>query len=231
MNLTIGVTDGRMYDLYANWALAHPGEVEVIRLGYKLNNFEQVKRCRGLLLTGGEDVHPDFYNKTEYLEYFYKNDVDKARDAFELELLHYAVQREMPVLGICRGLQLVNVFFGGTLIPDIPSWGKFNHEGFPGGKDRYHEVKVDTASWLHTITGADSGMVNSLHHQSTDTIGRGLVVSALSPDGVAEAIERKDKDSGAFLCLVQWHPERMTDQNSPFVSNIREAFVDAMVNV
>ena len=225
--MIIGVTDCSKYTNYANWILARGPEVKVKKLTRRPSNLEDIKDCDGVVLTGGEDVHPGVYNRPDLYEYCYKDDVSEARDEFELKILEYTEANAVPVLGICRGLQIANVFFGGTLIPDIPRWGKFNHSKLPDDTDRYHSILVDPASWLHKITGNEAGLVNSNHHQSADAIGKGLIVSALSPDGIVEALERKNPDGGSFLCLVQWHPERMNDQGSNFVKNIREAFIGA----
>ncbi|MCC6286482.1 MAG: gamma-glutamyl-gamma-aminobutyrate hydrolase family protein [Chitinophagaceae bacterium] len=225
--IVIGVTDCSKYVKYSNWILAYSDAVEVIQLSHSANNFEEIKKCQGVLLTGGEDVHPKFYNKPELYKYCYETDVNEDRDAFELEVLKYTEANNIPVLGICRGLQIANVFFGGTLIPDIPTWGKFNHSKLPDDSDRYHKIMVDPSSWLYNLIHKQEGIVNSNHHQSADVIGDELIVSALSPDGVVEALERKDPRGKSFLCLVQWHPERMNDPESNFVKNIRAAFVEA----
>ncbi|MGK6350232.1 gamma-glutamyl-gamma-aminobutyrate hydrolase family protein [Parapedobacter sp. DT-150] len=221
----IGMTDGRMYDLYANWLLSLTDQVAIVRLGYRFANLRDIEQCQGLVFTGGEDVHPSRYQGEAYLPYCVPEDFDIRRDEFEFQLLEHAVKRPLPILGICRGLQLVNVFFGGSLIPDLPRWGKFEHGKLPDGTLREHPVMVDPYSQLSDITGRREGMVNSLHHQSADKIGDGLVVAAISPDGVVEAIERKEKQGMPFLCLIQWHPERMADTDNPFVSNILTAFV------
>jgi putative glutamine amidotransferase len=221
--MIIGVTDCSKYVRYAEWiGVGGAGGIEVRRLASGVGSIEG---CDGIVLTGGEDVHPRFYNKPEYLPYCYADDINEVRDEFEMRVLEYTEANGIPVLGICRGLQLANVSFGGTLIPDIPSWGKFSHGKLADGSDRNHSVQVDVDSWLHGITGASTGFINSNHHQSADRIGRGLVASALSPDGVIEALERSAP--GSFLCLVQWHPERMRDQNNPLTKNIRRAFLEA----
>ncbi len=225
--IVIGVTDCSKYSIYSNWIGENTDAIEIVKLSYRDDNFDAVKRCRGVLLTGGEDVHPRFYNKPEYFDWCCKEDIDEQRDAFEWKLLEYTQQHAVPVLGICRGLQIANVYFGGTLIPDIPAWGKFNHSKM-NGRDRYHPVQLDATSWLYKIIGVDNGMINSNHHQSAGKIGNGLVACALSPDGIVEAIERKETHSAPFLCLVQWHPERMEDQHSPFVKNIKQAFIEAV---
>lgn len=225
--IKIGVTDCSKYDNYANWMAAYGDIVEVVKIPYEGFNLTMLEDCSGVLLTGGEDVHPRFYNQPDFFEYCYAEDVSEVRDEIELAILAYTEATRIPVLGICRGLQIANVFFGGTLIPDIPVWGKYSHSKTPEDNDRYHEVSIDPSSWLFTIVGEGMGQVNSNHHQSADRIGKGLIVSALSPDGVVEAIERKDPTAGAFLCLVQWHPERMNAQESNFVQNLRRSFVQA----
>ncbi|WP_134089303.1 gamma-glutamyl-gamma-aminobutyrate hydrolase family protein [Olivibacter sp. XZL3] len=224
----IGMTDGRMYDLYANWIKGADDGIEIIRVGYALDNFSEVEKCQALVFTGGEDVHPRRYGRLDYLPYCVPGDFDEQRDAFEWKLLEDVVQRKLPILGVCRGLQLINVFHGGTLIPDIPSWGKFHHAKLPDGNVREHHIYVDPQSELAGLVQCTEGTVNSLHHQSADKIGKDLVASAISKDGVVEALEWKDKQDKPFLCLVQWHPERMADTESPFVRNIREAFLDSV---
>lgn len=228
--IKIGVTNCSKYSNYANWIADYGQEVEIIKLTYTPENLEDLKQCNGVLLTGGEDVHPRFYNQPEMYAYCYEDDISEARDEFEWKVLTYTEKHQIPVLGICRGLQIANVFFGGTLIPDLPTWGKYNHSKLPDDSDRYHTISVDPNSWVYTIIGETAGVVNSNHHQSAGQIGRGLIVSALSPDGVVEAIERKDPAGGGFLNLVQWHPERMKDQQSNFVQKIRASFIDAAKN-
>ena len=226
----IGVTDCSKYANYSNWILEHGDTVEVVKLSYKTQNFTDIRQCDGVLLTGGEDVHPRFYNQPELYKYCYADDVSEERDAFEWKILEYTEKNALPVLGICRGLQIANVFFGGTLIPDIPRWGKFNHSKMPDDTDRYHEVAVNPNSWLYGLIKSEKGVINSNHHQSADRIGEGLIVSAFSPDGVVEALDRKDPAGKSFLCLIQWHPERMNDPGSNFVKNIKTAFVEAAVS-
>jgi len=226
--IIIGVTDCSKFDIYRNWVLSYNKNVKVIQLGYKLNNFDEIKKCHGIVLTGGEDVHPRFYNQPEYYAYCYDDDVDEKRDEFEFKVLTYTESNSIPVLGICRGIQVGNVFFGGTLIPDIPTWGKFDHSKMPDKSDRYHEIIVNPSSWLNQIVNTDKGLVNSNHHQSTNKTGKGLVVSAISPDGVTEAMERIEPKGKSFLLFIQWHPERLKDQQSPFSKNIHEAFINSI---
>jgi putative glutamine amidotransferase len=246
--IVIGITDCSKYPNYEKWILAEAG-TEVIKLGYAQNNFDEIKKCDGIVLTGGEDVHPRYYQRPDYLNYCELDNMDEKRDAFEWKVLEYTQQNQLPVLGICRGLQVANVYFGGTLIPDIPSFGKPDHSKIKG-IDRYHAVSIEGPGLLKQITGAESGKsffsdvsdegmemenrvrihrfeVNSAHHQGVDRIGEGLKVNAVSADGIVEGLERQNPEGKSFLLLVQWHPERMTDQESPLVKNIKRSFLDS----
>lgn len=226
--LVIGVTDCSKYANYSRWIEAGGSDIETVELNRRHNYAANLDRCNAIVFTGGEDVHSSLYNMPEYLPYCYAHDMSLERDEFETVLIHHADKNRLPVLGICRGLQFINVHYGGTMIPDIPSWGKYNHSKLDANTDRYHNVTVDPNSWLYSIVKQTSGTINSAHHQSADRLGRGLVASAFSPDGVIEAIERLKPAEESFLCLVQWHPERMNDQDDPFVKNIRNAFLDAV---
>jgi putative glutamine amidotransferase len=225
--VVIGIAAGRKYLNYLNW-ISQDLDAEVIKLGYEDRNFEDIKRCDGLVLTGGEDVHPQFYRKPEYIAQYNLSDIDEARDEFEMKLLSYAEVHRMPVLGICRGLQIANAYFGGTLVPDIPSFNKPDHTKYEEGKDRYHVIVVEKGSLLENLTGSNTGEVNSAHHQSVDTVGNGLMVNAVSSDGVVEGVERKVKEGSPFFLLVQWHPERMTNPQSAFSKNIRDRFLQSV---
>jgi putative glutamine amidotransferase len=222
-NVVIGITDCEKYPNYEKWMRNEPG-VEVIRLGYRLSNLKEIKKCDGIILTGGEDVHPKFYDKPEYIEWC-GDDLDELRDEFELSAIEQIQKNQLPLLGICRGLQITNVFFGGTLVPDLPTFGKFNHAKFKEGKDKYHPILIDQNSFLCDVVHAKEGEINSSHHQSADRIGKELAASSISPDGVVESIERKKPKDHPFLLLVQWHPERMLDQKSPLVKNLKRSFL------
>jgi putative glutamine amidotransferase len=228
--IIIGVTYCKKYDAYSRWIQSYGPGVEVVRLIHSDPEPERLlEKCQAIVLTGGEDVHPRLYNHPEYAAYCDATDMNDDRDAFEWTVLEHTVTHALPLLGICRGLQMANVFFGGSLIPDIPTWGKLNHSNLPDGKDRYHPLQVDPTSGLHALTGLDAGIVNSYHHQAADRIGKGLVASALSADGVVEALERMEPAGKPFLHLVQWHPERMNDLQHPFSKNILKAFAGAAI--
>jgi putative glutamine amidotransferase len=224
--IKIGITDCARYTNYENWFLALK-DVEVIKLSYHLNNGNEVALCDGIVLSGGEDMHPEFYGKPEYLPQLSIKDIDERRDHFEFEIIEQALQQEKPILGICRGLQVMNVFLGGTLIPDIPTCFKlYDHEKI-NGIDQQHKITVQENSVLHNIAGATSGTVNSAHHQAVDTLAIDLAIIAKAEEPIAEAMAWKNSDNKSWLLLVQWHPERIPDQLNYFASNIRDAFIES----
>jgi putative glutamine amidotransferase len=165
--------------------------------------------CHGLLLTGGEDVNPAYYGKLNELAKC--EEINNYRDSLELALINRAVLVRMPVFGICRGEQILNVALGGTLLTDIPTdAGKqVAHRCPPGSEDCLHAVKIDQQSDLYQLTGVKEGIVNSYHHQAVDMIAPGMKVTASSENGVAEAIEREFPLGKSFIMGVQWHPEAL----------------------
>ena len=227
MKKVVGLTSGRKFENYRRW-LTETNEVELVPLSHEESNFEMIKKCAAVVLSGGEDVHPKFYKKPEYVDKYALTDLDEKRDEFEMRILSYADRKHLPLLGICRGLQIANVFFGGTLLPDIQSFGKPPHVKLEEGKDRYHPVWLTDNTLLREITGTRIGEVNSAHHQCVDLMGKGLTMNAVSPDGLIEGLEKRDREDRAFFLLVQWHPERMQDPASPFALNIREKFLSSI---
>ena len=223
----IGVTTSDTnFQNYPNWI---SGEgVEVVQLSYTEKNIQDFDSCDGFVLTGGIDVHPDFY-QNDRVDYPNTTVFNESRDLFEMQVFEYARQQNKPVLAICRGLQLVNIALGGNLIQDLQENGFTNHRKGPDG-DREHKIEVQPGTLLAQIAGVQHGFVNSAHHQGLDQIAEGLYVSAFSEDGVVEAIEYKDANK-PFLLAVQWHPERMQipASNLAFSQNIRSAFIDAML--
>jgi putative glutamine amidotransferase len=158
----------------------------------------------GLLLTGGDDVDPALYGEAPHPTY----DVSEpGRDAFEIDLVRRALEKDLPVLAICRGLQVLNVALGGTLIQDIPSEPAtlLQHDAEGPPTTLAHTVAVTPGSCLAALVGPDeTRAVNSRHHQAVRALGQGLVVTATSPDGVIEAAE---VPTARFCVGVQWHPE------------------------
>ena len=175
---------------------------------------QYLDRVSGLLITGGAfDIPPEAYGEQSKPGL---GVLKQGRTNFELSLLRIALQRKLPVLGICGGMQLLNVAFGGTLIQDIATElpAARPHEQKHDRTQPQHPIEVKDLSVLaECVGGKGQLMVNSTHHQAVKEAGAGLVISASSPDGVIEAIECIAKDQ--FALGVQWHPELMIDTVPP----------------
>ena len=184
-----------------------------------------VSEVDGILLPGGDDVQPSLYGEDSHPKF---EAAEPGRDAYELELARRAADADLPLFAICRGIQVLNVARGGTLVQDIPSElpDAIPHEVRDTPHAIAHDVWVSEGTLLHTLLreriDGDACPVNSRHHQAVETVGNGLVVSATAPDGVIEAVE----DPSKRFCLgVQWHPEnfyRTVEFRALF-----EAFIDA----
>ncbi len=210
----------RRFDKYLGWLKRGGIEHEV--LDWEQNNFDAVKNCSSLVLTGGVDVFPEFY--ADWEDGMNRNDYIPARDGFEFRLLDYAFENGIPVLGICRGMQLINCRLNGSLINDIKTIRGTDHMKISKDEDRLHEVNVFEDTLLHSIVASTNGVINSSHHQSVDRLGEGLRVSSKAPDGIIESVEWEDTGSKPFMLCIQWHPERMTGGTPSFTDNILEAF-------
>jgi putative glutamine amidotransferase len=188
---------------------------------------EYIENIDGLLLTGGKDTDPFYYGQepTPGIGVF-----DAIRDEWELALYTAALKKGIPVLGICRGHQLINVAMGGTLYQDLQTQrsdtNNHNPEGFP--VDRlYHSLALAEGSILHRIFAKRTIRANSFHHQAVDKLASGLIASAFAPDGLIEGFE--SRDTSRFILGVQFHPESLT-QKFPEFLGVFKAFTDACKN-
>lgn len=177
--------------------------------------FEQyADRLSGILVTGGAfDVPPEMYGEAPQPKL---GALKPERSHFELSLIRVAIQRKLPILGICGGMQLLNVAYGGTLIQDIGSELPMSksHEQTHDRTQPAHPIEVrDKTILAECMGGRGQAMVNSTHHQAIKKLGAGLLVSATSPDGVVESIELPNHEH--FVLGVQWHPELMIDTVPP----------------
>jgi gamma-glutamyl-gamma-aminobutyrate hydrolase PuuD len=163
-----------------------------------VENVTRLGDLAGLLLAGGSDIAPDRYGALPQPE---TGEPDGARDQLEIALVREALARDLPVLAICRGLQLLNVALEGTLVQHIDG-----HK-CPDLRDA-HPIAIAPASRLASILETHDYWVNSRHHQAADKLASGAVVTATAPDGIVEALELPDK---RFVVAVQWHPEARTD--------------------
>jgi putative glutamine amidotransferase len=178
----------------------------------------------GLVLTGGEDLAPSTYAAEDRGS----GPANVARDATELALALAARDRCLPTLAICRGAQVINVAFGGTLIQDIPTQvpGADVHERAEARTQRVHPVSVRNGSRLASALGTRELRVNSSHHQALDQIGAGLSVTAAAPDGIVEAVESTNEDW--WMVAVQWHPEELTGTPESWDRNLFAAFASVV---
>lgn len=181
---------------------------------------EEMLRCDGLLLSGGEDVNPAYYGQlpTEKC-----GTIIPRRDHAEMKMLEAFLATGKPILGICRGEQLMNVYFGGTLHQDIGGISKSCHKDFRRKNFGNHEATVVSGTKLAEIMGQETFIVNSLHHQAVDKVAPELRIAATGDDGIVEGIEHT---SHRFCIGVQWHPEHMS-AGSKLQRRIFDAFVKA----
>jgi len=182
-----------------------------------------LSRLNGVLFTGGGDIETNYYQAAAHPKV---SGVEPARDQLEINLLKRVVSHGKPFLGICRGLQLINVALGGTLYADIADQvpGADKHDYYPGWERDYlaHSVSVDQETRLAGILGESVVDVNSFHHQAVRQLAPDLVPTAYSPDGIMEACELPDHPFGL---AVQWHPEWLT-ADAP-MRGLFQVFVEA----
>jgi putative glutamine amidotransferase len=233
----IGITTAHLSPAKRRWsyhasptgytdAIIHAGGLPVlIPLGIPVDALRQIyERVDGVLLSGGVDVNPQRYGAEPHP---LTQEPDDLRDEAEITLANWASAEDRPVLGICRGHQVLNVALGGTLIQDVPSLmdTPITHDvdnSRPGG-NYVHTVQINPASRLVAIFDKTTLTVNSMHHQSLRQPGPGVHITAHSPDGVIEATEVPSKQ---FVLSVQWHPEEMFAEDAD-MQRLFKAFVDA----
>jgi putative glutamine amidotransferase len=186
---------------------------------------EVVRRAEGLMLTGGGDVDPMLYGEPPHVTF---QPSEEGRDAYEIALVREAMQADLPIFAICRGMQVLNVALGGTLVQDIPTMvnGALHHSVAEPRYHIAHEVWVANGSRLYQlmkdILEGESCQVNSRHHQAVKQVAPGWEVSGTAPDGVIEAIEQP---GDIFRLAVQWHPENFfrTGEFRPLFEGFIEA--------
>lgn len=215
------------YERYAPWLQAADERVTVVDMHAMsaADASNKLADCDGLVLSGGPDVDPARYD-AEHRRALCQV-IDAERDERELALIERARDLRMPVLGICRGAQILNVAYGGTLYADLPTEcpSSTEHRQIDGA-DSIHPVEIEPGSILRRICRTMDGQVNSAHHQSVEHLAPLFTPSVLSSDGVIEAFEWGDATLGGkpFLLAVQWHPERL-DHANPFSLAIARHFI------
>lgn len=230
----IGITtrNGRDADGHPLTALQHSYIIAIVQAGGlpvlipeilpEEDFLDLYSRLKGILFTGGGDISLKYFDGSDHPRI---GEVDDERDTTEITLMRTAVQDGRPILGICRGAQVMNVALGGTLYTHIYDQlkGALDH-AYPGDLRRtiVHPVNVDETTRSAEIFGETLLNVNSLHHQGLKDIAPGLKVAGYAPDGLVEVIEIPDHP---YAIAVQWHPEWLTDQ--PAMQRLFKSFVDA----
>jgi putative glutamine amidotransferase len=233
-SMKIGLTHTGLEEKHQNYIkwLTGNDEIEIIQLSEKDNNPDTIKNYDALILSGGVDIHPKFY-KNQKINYSHSpNKFNEQRDEFEIALFRLAQETNKPVLGICRGFQLINCIYSGNLKQDIGDEQNKIHKAEIINhiqKDKAHGLDIEKGTTLHEIVKNSRLVVNSAHHQTIDKVGEGLKVNCQSDDGLAEGFEREHPNGKPFLLAVQWHPERMYKfnlENSPVSKAIRDRFIE-----
>jgi putative glutamine amidotransferase len=210
---------------YVNWLKHADPSIQTVDL-YTLSiaaAVQQLSQCAGLLLTGGEDVWPGRYGR-EY-DTLRCTEMNPHRDSLDMALIEKALALKMPVIGVCRGHQILNVYLGGTLIVNIPEdVGKGVVHQCDDYLHCFHQVNVDQTTMLAKVSKCEGSEVTTNHHQAVDHLSPLLISNAVSADKLIEGVEWRNPDGKSFLLGVQWHPERM-DPSNPLSMGIAQEFL------
>lgn len=198
-------------------------EVKWIELDDMQKAITETLSCDGLLLPGGADINPQMYNEQPTEKCGKPNEI---RDAAEPVILREFLKTNKPIFAICRGIQLLNVYKGGTLLQNIKDKQQYKHMDFLSRAGSIHPVSIDKSSLLYKILKNENINVNSMHHQAINRVGKDFIVAAKSADGYIEAIELLNHP---FCVGVQWHPEHMSKKSAE-QRKIFTAFVSACKN-
>jgi len=214
----------KTYSFYTKWLNSYDYNIECIDLWplSQRNALLELEKSDGLILVGGPDVQPAYYHKPEELK---RCTVEAKRDSFDFSLIKKATELKIPVLGICRGLQVLNIAYGGSLVVDIPAdiGVKVSHKSV-GNENCTHKISILQGSDLRKIINDSISIVNSYHHQAIEKLADCFKIVAFAEDGIPEAIEWKDPAGKPFLMAVQWHPERM-EFKEPLSCEIAKQFI------
>ncbi len=236
--MTIGLTytgSEEKHNNYVRWLKQQDDTIHIVTLSVETKeNKGNIEDCDALVLSGGIDVHPGYYNSNNFVYPNMPQQFYEKRDAFEKKLFLEAQKRKMPVLGVCRGLQLINCILGGDLQQDLAGKNSIHKAIVDENKkqfDKAHGLHIVNETILFKINRSQRGMINSAHHQCVNKVADELMVNCTSDDNVIEGLEWKNKTGKPFLLCIQWHPERMLEfqqENSALSAGIRKQFFEAI---
>lgn len=219
-------TDYKMVSVADNYvkSLTKVGAIPIVLPVLEDENIikELIKNLDGIILTGGEDIHPKYYGEDEKPKL---GEYNVERDEFDLKLAKIALELNIPILGICRGAQIINVASGGNLYQDIEyaDIDSFKHDYEDEQALERHNVIIEDGSIISEVFGLEV-MVNSFHHQSVKKLGKNLKITGISDDGIIESFEGTKK--GNLVLGIQWHPEMMAANGNEKMINLFEKFVN-----
>jgi putative glutamine amidotransferase len=226
--ITIGFTRASAedkYQLYVKWLKSVNPSFEYINFyGMDIQDaLTALRKCSGLVITGGADVHPSHYGKGEEES---RCECDPARDILEFALIEKALELKLPILAICRGEQILNVSQGGDLIVDIPAdQGNSIKHSSDDSQLIYHSINIDISSNLYRVIRTTSFEIVSVHHQAVKTLALCFRPTAFASDGIIEAFEWLYPDGKGYLNAVQWHPEK-GDYHNALSQAIAKDFIE-----
>lgn len=218
------------YERYGKWISKADSNIIWVDIYHMSMDSAQnaIANCDGLIVSGGEDVNPDLHGKLSQIDRC--EDIDYKRDTLEFMLLDYAFNHKMPVLGICRGQQIINVFLGGNLFLDLPTEKPSSiHHRCSRSDTCRHLISILKGSLLENIGHTDSSIVNSSHHQAVQFTANNVQAIAWAQDSVIEGITWIDTNNRSFMLGVQFHPEHL-DFNHPLSGNIAIRFAQEAAN-
>lgn len=210
---------------YSTWLLSLDSNLKIREFySVPLDSMKfYLEMANGFLMTGGEDIDPSLYDKPDYKSLC--EAPDPFRDSIEQLMIRRAMRFKKPLLGICRGQQIINATNGGTLIPDIPTHQPESKIPHRSKLDSAHTIIPSGQSWIAKKFGIRNFWVNSRHHQCVDDVAPGFIVAAVAPDGIIESIEGGERLQHPFVICVQWHPENLRDS---LATELGTQFLNAM---
>lgn len=226
MKIAITYTESKLEN-YIGWMQrCYPG-LQIVILSAEENNLHELENCSGVIFTGGVDVHPRIYHDTNLNYPNRPKEWNLERDEFEIKVFHQAFSMRMPILGICRGMQLINCILGGDLIQDLGEHHIYQHQS-EAGMDQEHQIFITYSTPMLPMIDYQILETNSAHHQAVLHFGENLREFANSYEHITEGLFMPE-ELYPYLYLVQWHPERMPEGDSnPASRRIAESFLEAV---